>query len=92
MSASMLAPNLSWCVCDAVGARSALGRFPKRRKATGVHDLDWAVTLFKAGWPVSVINPRSFHPFAKLKLAGSKTDRTDASLLAEYGECMKPAL
>jgi transposase len=61
-------------------------------EATGVYYLDLAVALFKAGWPVAVINPKSFHHFAKLKLNPSKTDGTDASLLAEYGACMKPAL
>ncbi|MDR1274978.1 MAG: IS110 family transposase [Candidatus Accumulibacter sp.] len=61
-------------------------------EATGVYYLDLAVTLFRAGWPVAVINPRSFHHFAKLKLSRSKTDGADAALLAEYGECMKPAL
>ena len=60
-------------------------------EATGVYYLDLAVTLHQAGWPVAVINPRSFHHFAKLKLSHSKTDATDAALLAEYGECMKPA-
>jgi transposase len=50
------------------------------------------VALYRAGWPVAVINPRSFHHFAQLKLNASKTDGTDASLLAEYGECMKPVL
>jgi transposase len=61
-------------------------------EATGVYYLDLAVTLFKAGWPVAVINPKSFHHFAQLKLNPSKTDGTDAALLAEYGECMQPAL
>jgi transposase len=61
-------------------------------EATGVYYLDLAVTLFRAGWPVSVINPKSFHHFAKLKRNHSKTDGTDAALLAEYGERMKPAL
>ncbi len=59
-------------------------------EATGVYYVDLAVTLAHAGLPVSVINPRSFHHFAKLKLQGSKTDRIDADLLAEYGERMAP--
>lgn len=61
-------------------------------EATGVYYLDLAVTLAHAGLPVSVINPRSFHHFAKLKLQGSKTDGIDADLLAEYGERMMPGL
>ena len=61
-------------------------------EATGVYYLDLAMTLHRAGLPVAVINPRSFHHFANLKLNSSKTDAVDAALLAEYGECMKPAL
>ena len=61
-------------------------------EATGVYYLDWAMSLYRAGWPVTVIHPRSFHHFARLKLNTSKTDASDAALLAEYGECMKPAL
>lgn len=60
-------------------------------EATGIYYLDLAVALAHANLPVSVINPKSFHHFAKLKLAGSKTDGIDAQLLAEYGERMTPA-
>lgn len=60
-------------------------------EATGIYYLDLAVALAQAGVPVSVINPKSFHHFAKLKLQGSKTDGIDAELLAEYGERMTPA-
>lgn len=59
-------------------------------EATGVYYVDLAVTLAHASLPVSVINPRSFHHFAQLKLQGSKTDGIDAELLAEYGERMAP--
>lgn len=59
-------------------------------EATGIYYLDLAVALAQAGLPVSVINPRSFHHFAKLKLQGTKTDGIDAELLAEYGERMTP--
>lgn len=61
-------------------------------EATGVYYLDLAVALSRSGLPVAVINPRSFHHFAKRKLHSNKTDMVDAALLAEYGECMKPAL
>lgn len=59
-------------------------------EATGIYYFDLAVALVKAGLPVSVINPKSFHHFATLKLTGSKTDGIDAALLAEYGERMEP--
>lgn len=59
-------------------------------EATGVYYLDLAVTLHDAGMPVSVINPKSFNHFAKIKLAHSKTDTIDACLLAEYAQRMTP--
>lgn len=59
-------------------------------EATGVYYLDLAMVLAKAGVPVAVINPKSFHHFAQLKLARSKTDTIDAALLAEYAERMTP--
>lgn len=61
-------------------------------EATGIYYLDLAVALYKAGLPVCVINPKSFHHFAALKLQSTKTDRIDAALLAEYGERISPKL
>lgn len=61
-------------------------------EATGIYYLDLAMALTAAGLPVSVINPKSFHNFAKLMLKNSKTDALDAQLLAEYGERMTPRL
>jgi len=61
-------------------------------EATGIYYLDLAKALFKAGLPVSVINPRSFKNFADTLLKRTKTDSVDASLLAEYGQRMTPAL
>lgn len=61
-------------------------------EATGIYYLDLAVALHGAGLPVSVINPKSYHHFAKLKLNQNKTDAQDAALLAEYAERMTPSL
>ena len=61
-------------------------------EATGIYYLDLAMELAAAGLPVSVINPKSFHNFAKLMLKNSKTDAIDAQLLADYGERMSPRL
>lgn len=57
-------------------------------EATGVYYLDAALVLHDAGLPVSVINPRAAHHFAKVLLQSSKTDRIDAELLAEYAKRM----
>lgn len=59
-------------------------------EATGMYYIDLAKALHDAGLPVCVINPKSFHHFAKLKLKGTKTDPIDAALLAEYGVVLKP--
>lgn len=61
-------------------------------EATGIYYLDLAVALHGAGLPVSVINPKSYHHFAKLKLGQCKTDAQDAALLAEFAERMTPQL
>lgn len=61
-------------------------------EATGIYYLDLAVALHAAGLPVCVINPKSYHHFAALKLKQTKTDSEDAALLAEYAERMTPAL
>ncbi len=61
-------------------------------EATGIYYLDLAVALAKANLPVSVINPKSFHHFAAMKLNGNKTDAVDAALLAEFAQCMSPRL
>lgn len=59
-------------------------------EATGIYYLDLAIALAEAGLPVSVINPKSFRHFARLKLNDNKTDAVDAALLAEFGERMTP--
>lgn len=61
-------------------------------EATGIYYLDLALALAEAGLPVAVINGRSFHHFAQMKLGSSKTDALDAALLAEYAERMMPRL
>ena len=61
-------------------------------EATGVYHFDLAVALARAGLPVCVINPASYHHYAAMRLNAAKTDARDAVLLAEYGESMRPAL
>ena len=60
-------------------------------EATGIYYLDLAIELHAADLPVSVINPKSFHNFAKLMLVNSKTDAIDAQLLSEYEGAYDPA-
>lgn len=76
------------------GHRKLVKYLKKRRveaivlEATGIYYLDAAIALHEAGLPVSVINPRSAHHFAKAILETSKTDRIDAGMLAEYARRM----
>lgn len=77
------------------GLREALDQLSPTHvvmEATGVYYVDLANTLYEAGHPVSVINPKSFKHFAQLKLTPGKTDALDAALLAEYGQRMTPCL
>lgn len=75
-------------------AHKLLSLQPERvvMEATGVYFLDLALTLHEANLKISVINPKSFHRFAELKLKGTKTDAVDSALLAEYGERLEPRL
>lgn len=59
-------------------------------EATGVYHFAIAERLFDEGLPVSVINPKQSHHFAKTLLQRSKTDAIDAGLIAEYGQRMEP--
>lgn len=84
---------------QSAGGHNALAAYLVKAKpdrvvieATGVYYLDLAITLVHAGLPVVVLNPKSFHYFAQLKLQNSKSDPIDADLLAEYGQCMRTAL
>ncbi len=75
-------------------AKKLMSLSPERivMEATGVYHFDLAVALSRAGLPVCVINPASYHHYAAMRLNAAKTDARDAVLLAEYGESMRPAL
>lgn len=60
-------------------------------EATGIYHFKVAEHLFDADLPVSVINPKQSHHFAKTLLQRSKTDAIDAALIAEYAQRMEPA-
>lgn len=59
-------------------------------EATGVYHFRLAERLFDEALPVSVINPKQSHHFAKTLLQRSKTDAIDAALIAEYAQRMEP--
>ena len=61
-------------------------------ESTGVYHLRLAHALHEAGIPVSVVNPLSVKRFIQSKMHRTKTDKSDAMMLVEYGSMMEPAL
>ena len=61
-------------------------------KSTGVYHLRLAHALHEACIPVSAVNPLSFKLFIQSKMHRTKTGKSDAMMLAEYGSMMEPAL
>jgi transposase len=59
-------------------------------EATGVYGLELAHYLYRAGVPVSVVNPACIKAFAQSQLRRSKTDRVDALLIAQFCRTMQP--
>jgi transposase len=59
-------------------------------EATGPYYMQLAMWLFNAGFRVSVINPLVIRRFAQMQLRRVKTDKADASLIAEYGRFTNP--
>jgi len=61
-------------------------------ESTGIYHLRLAHALYEAGIPLSVVNPLSVKRFIQSKMHRTKTDKSDAMMLAEYGRIMEPAL
>lgn len=59
-------------------------------EATGSYSVLLTYLLCQAQVAVSVINPKQSHHFAQLQLAVTKTDDSDAVLLARYGQLVQP--
>ena len=59
-------------------------------EATGGYEYQVTKEILTAQLPVAVINPTWARRFAQAKGQWAKTDRLDASLLAEYGQRMQP--
>jgi transposase len=59
-------------------------------ESTGGYERDVVWALQSAEIPVSVVNPRQAHDFAKATGLLAKTDRADAASLAHFAEAMKP--
>ena len=61
-------------------------------ESTGIYHLRLAHALYASGIPVSVVNPLSVKRFIQSKMHRTKTDKSDAMMLVEYGRIMEPAL
>ena len=61
-------------------------------ESTGVYHLRLAHALHESGIALSVVNPLSVKRFIQSKMHRTKTDKSDAIMLVEYGSIMEPAL
>lgn len=59
-------------------------------EATGQYYEPVALTLFDAGYTVSVVNPLQIKAFGAATMCRQKTDRADAALIARFCESVKP--
>lgn len=59
-------------------------------EATGTYGEALATYLFDAGHKVSIINPASIKAYAQSRLSRTKTDKADATLIAQFGAERKP--
>ena len=60
-------------------------------EATGPYHIGLATYLFNKGRQVCVVNPLSVKYFSRMKMLRAKTDKTDASLIAEFGRSTQPS-
>lgn len=60
-------------------------------EATGGYESDTLMSLQKANFDVSVVNPRQIRDFAKALGKLAKSDAIDAGVLGHYGEAIRPA-
>ncbi len=80
------------------GIKEAIKRIKKHKptrliiEATGRLELPFACTAFKAGLPIVIANAYQVNQFAKSTGKLAKTDKLDASMIAYYGEALKPRL
>lgn len=61
-------------------------------EATGPYGLRLLAALHQAQQPVCLVNPLQVRRFAQSQLRRSKTDRTDAQLLSQFGRAFAPPL
>lgn len=61
-------------------------------EATGIYHVGLATYLFEKGYKVCVVNPLSVKYYSRMSMKRAKTDKADASLIAEYGKMTQPSM
>jgi transposase len=61
-------------------------------ESTGIYGEELSEYLYDQGFQVSVVNPARIKGFAQSELIRSKTDKTDASLIARFCAAMNHSL
>jgi transposase len=59
-------------------------------EATGEYGAALALSLYEAGHVVSIVNPARIAAYAKSRLARTKTDKADATLIAHFCRTQQP--
>ncbi len=81
---------------DATGFRALLKVIPNDSQvimeASGPYYLQLACYLTGHGIAVSVVNPLVIRRFCQMRMTRAKTDKKDATMIAEYGKAEKPGL
>lgn len=80
---------------DAKGIRKFMGELESERhhcvmEATGNYCFMLLYLLDKAGIRSSLLNPKKTKNYARMMMSVTKTDSTDACLIADFGERFKP--
>lgn len=60
-------------------------------EATGIYHVGLASYLFEKGYQVCVVNPLSVKYYSRMRMKRAKTDKADASLIAEFGKVTRPS-
>jgi len=81
---------------DSSGLEALVTWLPRKAycimEATGPYYLRLALYLHHNGFGVSVVNPLVIKRFSQMRLVRTKTDRSDAKLIAAYGMTQPPPL
>ena len=72
-------------------ARRGITRVHAGLEATGTYGEALALFLHEAGHVVSLLNPAAIHAYARSRLSRTKTDRADATLIADFVATQRPA-